>query len=147
MSTTDLRGQPIQHPIGLLLRTLDGLINERFERTLGTRGVSRRQWQLLHTLAERPAMLDVLNAAVAPFLDHTAGETVKQHLDPLAEKGLVTATRDVYELTDSGRRLFDSLIEDVQAIRDLTVRGLTDYDYDRTISSLQTMVDNLVEQA
>ncbi len=52
MNTTDRRDQP---PIGLLLRKLDNLVNERFERTLGTRGITRRQWQLLHTLAERPA--------------------------------------------------------------------------------------------
>lgn len=36
-------------PIGFLLRKLDRLINERFERTLGARGITRRQWQLLHT--------------------------------------------------------------------------------------------------
>ena len=39
--------------------------------------------------------------------------------------------------------MFDDLINEVQTTRDLTGRGLTGDDYARTISSLQTMVDNL----
>jgi hypothetical protein len=62
-------------PIGLVLRTLDRLIDERFDRTLTGRGVTRRQWQLLNTLAGGPATLDTLTAAVAAFLDRSAGET------------------------------------------------------------------------
>lgn len=133
----------VQPPIGLLLRRLDNLINERFERTLGARGITRRQWQLLRTLAERPASLDALNAAVAPFLDQAAGETVRQHLDPLAKLGLVTSRGEVYELTDSGGTLFDRLAEEVQTMRGLTVRGLADGEYDRTIANLQAMIVNL----
>lgn len=145
MNTTD-RGRA-RPPIGLLLRKLDDLINERFERTLGARGITRRQWQLLHTLAERPATLDALNAAIAPFLDQAAGETARQHLDPLAELGLVTASGDVYDFTGPGRTLFDRLAEEVQATRKLTVRGLPDGEYDRTIANLQRMIVNLEDDA
>lgn len=145
MSTTDSgRAQP---PIGLLLRKLDNLINERFERTLGARGITRRQWQLLHTLAERPATLDALNAAIAPFLDQAAGETARQHLDPLVKLGLVTSSGDVCEFTGSGRTFFDRLAEEVQATRELTVRGLSDGEYERTIATLQAMIVNLEDDA
>ena len=44
-------------PIGLLLRKLDNLINERFEQTLGRHDVTRRQWQLLNTLARGDCVL------------------------------------------------------------------------------------------
>ncbi len=91
--------------------------------------------------------LDALNAAVAPFLDQAAGETAKQHLDPLAKRGLVTSTSDVYELTGAGRTLFDRLADDVQTTRDLTVRGLADGEYDRTIATLQAMIANLEDNA
>jgi len=140
MNTTDRRDQP---PIGLLLRKLDNLLNERFERTLGTRSVTRRQWQLLRILADNPAHLDALNAAVAPFLDLATGESAQQHLDPLVKLSLVTSMDDVYELTSPGGTLFDSLAEDVQTTRSLTVRGLADGEYDRTIANLQAMIANL----
>lgn len=144
MSTTAHRDQP---PIGLLLRKLDHLINERFESTLGTREITRRQWQLLRTLAERPATLDALNLAVAPFLDQAAGETAEPHLEPLARRGLVTSNGNEYDLTASGRTLFDSLADDVQTTRDLTIRGLADGEYDRTIANLQAMIANLEDSA
>ncbi|MGW0436282.1 hypothetical protein ACWDV4_27495 [Micromonospora sp. NPDC003197] len=162
---------PSLPPIGLLLRKLDRLIDERFERTLGVRGITRRQWQLLHTLAgnrapfvggtatlagnraplaehgtplaENSASLDALASAVAPFLDQRAEETVEQHLEPLAENGLIRADDDVYVLTEPGRAFYESLMIEVQTTRDLTVAGLADGEYERTVTSLQVMIGNL----
>jgi DNA-binding MarR family transcriptional regulator len=141
-TTTDGVARPPQPPIGFLLRKLDGLINERFERTLGTRGVTRRQWQLLRTLAEDPAALDALTEAVSPFLDRVSGKTAR-HLDPLAHHGLVRADGDVYTLTDTGRALVESLTGQVQAIRELAVAGLSEGEYEHTIVTLQAMIGNL----
>ncbi|GAB2917674.1 hypothetical protein GCM10027280_00860 [Micromonospora polyrhachis] len=148
---------PSLPPIGLLLRKLDRLIDERFERTLGIRGITRRQWQLLHTLAgdrdllagnvvplaEDGASLDALASAVAPFLDQRAEETVKQHLEPLAENGLIRADDDVYTLTEPGHAFYERLVIEVQATRDLTVAGLADGEYERTVTTLQFMIGNL----
>lgn len=144
MITTDSSpSESTQPPIGYLLRKLDRIINERFERTLGTRDVTRRQWQLLRMIADRPATLDELSAAVAPFLDQAAGETAKQHLDLLTARGVVVAVGDAYDISNSGWTLFHSLNEQVQVTRELTVRGLVDGEYDRAIATLQTMVQNL----
>jgi DNA-binding MarR family transcriptional regulator len=145
ITTSDGAAGGPRPPIGLLLRRLDGLIDERFERTLATRGVTRRQWQLLHTLAENPAPLDALTEAVSPFLDRASGETARHHLDPLAHDGLVRADGDVYSLTDTGRALFDSLTGEVQATRALTVAGLAEGEYERTIATLQAMIGNLAD--
>ena len=125
-------------PIGLLLRTLDRLIEERFDRALGDRGATRRQWQLLHTLAAGDRTLDELTAAVAPFLG--PGETVHEHLDPLVEAG---AVHGAYALTGRGRALHDDLARAVQEIRDRTVAGLPDGEYQRTVATLETMIGNL----
>jgi len=136
-----------RRPIGLLLRALDRLIDDSFERALGARAVTRRQWQLLTMLAERPTSLDDLTSAVAPFLDRTGGETAEQHLRPLADDGLVTVTVDLCRLTEPGRALVEDLRTAVQAVRDRTVEGLADGEYDRTVATLQTMVDNLSRPA
>lgn len=130
-------------PIGLLLRTLDRAIDERFERTLGARDITRRQWQLLSTLAAHAASVEELDTAVAPFLDQEAGETTRQHLEPLAGRGAVVAHGDVYELSAQGRTLFEHLSADVQVTRSLVVRGLAEGEYERTVATLRTMIDNL----
>jgi DNA-binding MarR family transcriptional regulator len=147
ITTTKGAARRPQPPIGFLLRKLDRLINERFERTLGARGVTRRQWQLLATLAEEAASLDALTEAVAPFLELASGETARQHLDALARRGLVSAEGDVYSLTEPGRGLLASLASEVQTTRGLTVAGLTEGDYERTIIALETMIGNLEQSA
>ena len=130
-------------PIGFLLRTLDRLIDERFDRALAGRGVTRRQWQLLNTLARGAAGLDALTAAVAPFLDRSAGETAEPHLDPLVADGTVARTGDTYTLTDRGRTTVADLAADVRTIRAATVAGLPDGEYERTVATLEMMIDNL----
>ena len=130
-------------PIGLLLRTLDRLIDERFDRALAGRGVTRRQWQLLNALTGGASTLPSLTAAVAPFLDPAAGETARPHLDPLVANGTVAATGDTYTLTDAGRATLSDLTTDVGAIRRTTVAGLADGEYDRTVATLQKMIANL----
>ncbi|GIJ56684.1 MarR family winged helix-turn-helix transcriptional regulator [Virgisporangium aurantiacum] len=137
MSTTTGR------PIGHLLRTLDRLIDERFDRTLVGRGVTRRQWQLLNALAGGPATLDTLTAAVAAFLDRSAGETARPHFDPLVAAGIVTGSGDTYALTAAGRATLADLAAEVGTIRTATVAGLPDGEYERTVATLQTMIDNL----
>jgi hypothetical protein len=128
-------------PIGLLLRTLDRLIDERFEQALGARDITRRQWQLLNTLAEGTRTTEALTAAVAPFL--TGQETVDRHLHPLVATGAVVRVDDGYALTDPGRTLVSSLAHEVRAVRDLTVEGLPAGEYQRTVATLETMIDNL----
>lgn len=141
MNTTNRRrGQP---PIGYALRKLDRLIEERFERTLGKRGITRRQWQILNALADDGRTLAALTDALAPFLDSTAGETVQPHIDPLRRQGLVRHDGAVVTLTDTGRDLSRSLTTDVEAIRELTTTGLDQREYDRTITNLQAMIRNL----
>jgi len=81
--------------------------------------------------------------AAALFLDLATGESAQQHLSPLVKLGLVTSMDAVYELTSPGGTLFDSLAKDAQTTRSLTVRGLADGEYDRTIAKLQAMIANL----
>lgn len=130
-------------PIGLLLRTLDRLIDERFDRALAGRRVSRRQWQLLNALAGGAADLDALTAAVAPFLDRSGGETARPHLDPLVGNGTVARDGGTYTLTGTGRATLAALTAEVGTIRAAAVDGLADGDYERTVATLETMIDNL----
>ncbi len=130
-------------PIGFLLRELDRLIDERFEATLGRRHVTRRQWQLLSTLARGEATLSDLTSAVAPFLDHAAGEEASLHLAPLLERGLVQQVGERCRLTAAGDAAVEVLAAEVAATRALTVAGVAPADYAQTVRTLQAMITNL----
>lgn len=130
-------------PIGYVIRRLDGLITRHFERALDEHGVTRRQWQALNALAEEPATLDELDELLAPFLDRNGGETVRAHLEPLADDGLLTLDGERCVLTERGRGLAAALRVEVEMIRRRVVSGIAEDDYERTVRTLQRMAANL----
>lgn len=130
-------------PIGLLLKTLDHLLEERFDEALERHRLSRRQWQLLNVLADTEATVAQLDEAIAPFLDAQVRETSERHLEPLLGGGLVAEKSGVFRLTDLGRDELHRARETVQGLRDVTVRGLDEGEYERTLRALEAMISNL----
>lgn len=135
--------QDTQRTIGFLLRTLDRLLEDRFDEALERHRLSRRQWQLLTVLGDTEATLAQLDEAVAPFLDDGADETSERHLEPLLGGGLVGERSGVYRITDLGRMELRGARDTVQGLRDVTVAGLEEGEYERTLRALETMIDNL----
>jgi len=131
-----------QRPIGYWLRLVDGLIDEQFARTLDEHGVTRMQWQLLNVLARGQASVEMLDAAVAPFLA-AGGETTIDHLTELIESAWVDATPTGYELTERGHGALDRLTNVVAEQRIVMSAGVTETDYLTTVSTLERMATNL----
>jgi hypothetical protein len=77
-----------RRPIGYWLKRLDGLIEENFERTLTGDGVTRRQWQALNTLHQRPSTQAELAEALQPFLVDDPGAD-RRMIDELVARGWV----------------------------------------------------------
>ncbi|BBH67742.1 hypothetical protein ACTI_44270 [Actinoplanes sp. OR16] len=141
MSTTDDRRQ--QPPLGYTLRKLDRLIEEQFERTLGGRGITRRQWQMMNVLGDGGCSVAALTDVLAPFLDQAVGESVQHHIDPLIRRRLIQHDSGIFALTDAGRGLLLDLATDVRAIRELTTAGLDERQYEQTVANLRAMICNL----
>jgi hypothetical protein len=57
--------------------------------------------------------------------------------------GTVTRDGGTYTLTPTGRATLAGLAADVRTIRATTVAGLPDGEYERTVATLETMIDNL----
>ncbi|MDQ1547161.1 MAG: hypothetical protein QOH69_2065 [Actinomycetota bacterium] len=131
-----------QRPIGYWLRLVDGLIDEQFARTLDEHGVTRMQWQLLNVLARGQASVEMLDAAVAPFLV-AGGETTIDHLTELIESAWVDATPTGYELTERGHGALDRLTNVVAEQRTVMSAGVTEADYLTTTGTLERMAINL----
>ncbi len=131
-----------QRPIGYWLRLVDGLIDEQFARTLDEHGVTRMQWQLLNVLARGQASVEMLDAAVAPFLV-AGGETTVDHLTELIESAWVDATPTGYELTERGHGALDRLTNVVAEQRTVMSAGVAEGEYLTTVKTLEQMALNL----
>lgn len=131
-----------QRPIGYWLRLVDGLIDEQFAHTLDEHGVTRMQWQLLNVLARGQASVEMLDAAVAPFLV-AGGESTLDHLTELIESAWVDATPTGYELTERGHGALDRLTNVVAEQRTVMSAGVAEGEYLTTVKTLEQMALNL----
>jgi hypothetical protein len=121
---------------------VDGLIDDQFARTLDEHGVTRMQWQLMNVLARGQASVEMLDAAVKPYLV-AGGETTLDHLTELIESAWVDATPTGYELTERGHGALDRLTNVVAAQRTEMAAGVSEDEYLTTTRALEQMARNL----
>lgn len=138
-------------PIGYWLKHLDALLERQFDAVLADLGLTRRHWQVLHTLRSGARTRDDLTATLAPFW--TDGEpnlhAVLDGPDGLTARGCIrtaaasSGTQDTFTLTDEGRTTHDTAFERVIASRALLLKDLTPEQYAATVANLQQMAHNV----
>jgi DNA-binding MarR family transcriptional regulator len=131
-----------RHPIGFWLKLVDRLIDEGLDATVAGAGLTRRHWQVLNVLHERPASIDEIDARVSPFLNDDEPSTAPV-LDELANDGWAARHGARFELTTTGARRYDELLGEVSRYRRSTIAGISDRDYTTAIDVLERMATNL----
>jgi DNA-binding MarR family transcriptional regulator len=132
-----------QRPIGYWLALVGGLVDEQFAGTLEEHGVTRSEWRLLNVLAQAPAPIERLDAALAPYLQPDEGASAVELLGELIESAWINATPDAYELTDRGRGAVEHLGAKLAEQRATLAEGVSDADRDTTCAALERMAHNL----
>ena len=91
---------PASRPLGWWLKEADARIDAAFDRSLGLRGLDRRRWQILATLARGPLTQQGVAAALSRFDDDAEIAAI---VADLLERGSVRRRGDAQlELTDQG---------------------------------------------
>ncbi|WP_069160258.1 hypothetical protein [Nocardia altamirensis] len=131
----------LQRRIGYWLVELDRLINERFDEDLAAGELSRRHWQILHSLADGPQRADEVRAALDAFL-HDPAEWADE-LTALLARGLLVADADLLALTDAGRAVHDAAWIRIGARRRQMAEGISDEQFAETLRVLEKMAVNM----
>ena len=140
-----LKQAPFQ-PIGYWLKHLDNLIEQSFDRCLAEQDLSRRHWQILNLLDQRPAFDPELTEALQPFVAAGDGSPLDAVTDELARREWVGRDLDGrYALTPEGKTVHADVARRVIANRLRTMNGLTQYEYRQALEVLQRMAQNLTE--
>lgn len=124
-------------PIGYWLKELDRLIEAGFDVALAAEGLTRRHWQVLKILAERPYGTGELDAALAPF------GGVQDAAGGLLERGWIARRDDAFELTLAGEAALERIGSHVQAMRARVAEGIAPEEYETTVRTLRHMAGNL----
>ena len=129
-------------PIGFWLRLVDRLLEERFAEVLEEHGVTRGQWQLLNVVSQGGATAEVVERAVEPFTS-ADGTPVSAQLAELIESDWLVVSGDEYRLTERGANAHDRLAEVIAELRTGSTEGVSEDDYQQTLTTLERMARNL----
>lgn len=130
-------------PIGFWLKLVDRLIDEQFIETMEEHGITRRQWQLMNLLADKPSTADELTEALGPFIPETEDEGPQAPVEELVESGWVSATDGHFALTDTGRASLASLGDVIDRTRAVLAQGISEDEYAATLDVLERIARNL----
>lgn len=127
-----------ERPLGWWLKEADGRIDAAFDRALGLRGLDRRRWQVLASLARAPMAQADVAAALSRFDDDAE---IGQIVTDLVGRGLVRGDPDRLELSDRGVRVQQEAAREVGVIRDRVGAALGEAGYEALIDLLMQLVD------
>ncbi|WP_040780477.1 MarR family winged helix-turn-helix transcriptional regulator [Nocardia pneumoniae] len=131
----------IQRGIGYWLVELDRLINQRFDEDLAAGELSRRRWQVLHSLADGPQRADDIRDALDTFWTDDAEWPTE--LADLLDNRLVSEDAGVLSLTEAGRATHDQAWVRISERRRQMADGITDEQFAETMRMLRRMAANL----
>ena len=131
-----------ERPIGWWIKRLDALLEEAVDAVVDAEGLTRRHWQVLHSLASGTDQEAALRSALADFpgdVDAVVSDLVGRGWAARLGTGRVGVTAD-------GRVAHDRVARAVGRVRRHAADGLSRNEYERTILVLSRMVAN-VERA
>ena len=134
--------QEAARPLGWWLKEADARLDEAFDRTFAAKGRTRREWQVLSTLASSPTPAEDLVTALSVFA--SAGE-VAAVVDALTQRGEVAASDGTLRLTAAGDRTHAELATHVADVRRRVSGALPQDDYVALVGLLARLVDGLSE--
>ena len=132
---------PAHRPIGWWVKHLDALLEDVVDSAVAGEGLTRRHWQVLHTLAGAPADDAGLERALSDF----DGRLPAIAAD-LFGRGWVDRATGQLVLTAEGRTAHERLERAIARVRRHVADGLSRQEYERTILVLSRMAQN-VERA
>ncbi|WP_029429485.1 hypothetical protein [Blastococcus sp. URHD0036] len=132
---------PAERPIGWWVKHLDALLEDVVDGAVSGEGLTRRHWQVLHTLAAAPADEAALARALADFDGHLPAIAAD-----LFGRGWVDRATGSLTLTAEGRTAHERLERAIGRVRRHVADGLSRQEYERTVLVLRRMAEN-VERA
>jgi DNA-binding MarR family transcriptional regulator len=135
--------QPTRRPIGWWLKEADARLERAFDAAFLAAGRTRREWQVLNTLSDRPTSTEDLVGALAPFASRN---DILSVVDALMARGEVRLTDGTLRVTEDGARAHAELASSVAQVRERVTAALPGDDYGTLVRLLARLVEGLPDQ-
>ncbi|MEO5996676.1 MAG: hypothetical protein ABIN89_08085 [Chitinophagaceae bacterium] len=127
--------------IGYYLKLSDNYLTKGIDEIQSQHGLNRIEWQILNSIFEKSLILkQEIFEIMKPLADSQFVETV---LAKFSSKNFIETLNDTLTLTTAGQKLHKACFDTQQEFRKKAVIGISEIDYQTTISTLQKMIDNI----
>ncbi len=127
-------------PIGYYLKTVDTLLTEGIDNIHQESGITRMDWQLLHSINEnKHSVIQPITKLLSAFANK---ETLENALNNLCEKGYITKGNEL-TLTDNGKIFYEHCLQKQIQFRKKAMQNISEDEYEKTLSCLEKIIENL----
>lgn len=133
--------QQKQLPIGYYLKSADSCLTKGIDEIQSQYGLNRVEWQILNSISENPGISKTeLFELMNPIAGHQPAEAV---LRKFISQNRLVVENDLLTLTAEGKALHRSCFDTQKEFRKKAVAGISDADYQTTISTLKKLIANI----
>ncbi len=141
MKTANSEGVKIKKsPIGYYLRRLDNLLTTGINEIHNEFGINRSEWQMLNLIHENPNIDK--QTLFEPLLEFSDIDSLENKLNNFALNQLISDKINIC-LTNKGEDFYSKCLQKQLAFRKKSMKGISEDDYNKTISVLEKVINNL----
>jgi exonuclease VII small subunit len=128
-------------PIGYYLKLADNLLSKRIDAIHLQHQINRIEWQVINSISEKKTIAKLeLIELMKPFADI---QTLENSIDKLEIRKLINNNNSNLALSNEGQQFYKTCFETQQDFRKKVMTGISDANYQTTISTLQQIINNL----
>ena len=128
-------------PIGYWIKQADELLTKRINEIHFSAGLTRTDWQVLNSINGIGQITrNKLLTDIKPFADENSLNTI---IAKLKDEGLLVEVTEEFTLTAKGIELHRSCLEKQNTFRQKAMIGISEQQYEETVSTLQKIVANI----
>lgn len=132
-------------PIGFWVKKADSFLTENIDEIQSSYGLNRTSWQILNTLSEQGEITqEKLESVMSTFANQ---DKVKSVLEKFEKEGLAVIENEKIKCSEKGLKLHKVCFEKQKIFRDQAMTGISQEEYNTTISTLEKIVNNINNKA
>lgn len=128
-------------PIGYYLKLADNYLTKGIDEIQAQHSLNRIEWQILHSIFEESSMTK--QKIFEMMKPHADSQVVEKVLSKFSSKNFIETTNDTFTLTTAGQDMHKACFDTQKKFREKAVSGISEIDYQTTISTLQKIINNI----
>ncbi|MCG6191185.1 MarR family winged helix-turn-helix transcriptional regulator [Maribellus maritimus] len=130
-------------PIGYYLKKTDNLLTENINKIHSNFGITRTDWQIMHTIYAKPGKRET--ELIALMKEFSSEDSLRNRIQKLKSEDLIENQNSLY-LSEKGKNLYHKCLTRQTEFRKQAMKGISEKEYLELINTLEKIIVNINNQ-